>query len=133
MTLNLPEVARAVGAPGQPPPLAVAGWSVDTRTQNPGDVYFALRGPHHDGHNFIAAAIEKGAAAVVVESVRASLGCTRRSLMPPELVVRDTERALQDLAAWARKKWGGRVIGVTGSAGKTTTKDAIAHLLETAF
>src|ERR1035441_8805407 len=47
MTLNLPEVARAVGAPGQPPPLAVSGWSVDTRTQNRGDVYFALRGPHH--------------------------------------------------------------------------------------
>src|ERR1035438_2427005 len=49
------------------------------------------------------------------------------------LVVPDTGHALQDLAAWARKKWGGRVIAVTGSAGKTTTKDAIAHLLETAF
>ena len=45
----------------------VAGWSVDTRTQNPGDVYFALRGPNHDGHDFYAAAIEKGASAVVVE------------------------------------------------------------------
>ena len=53
--------------------------------------------------------------------------------MPPELVVRDTERALQDLGAWARQKWGGRVVAVTGSAGKTTTKDAIAHLLETEF
>src|ERR1019366_5070585 len=104
MTLDLQQVARAMRAAGAPRPVKVTGWSVDTRTQNPGDLYFALRGPHHDGHNFIAAAIEKGAAAVVVESVRASLGCTRRSLMPPELVVRDTERALQDLAAWARKK-----------------------------
>src|ERR1022692_1165385 len=136
MTLNLQEVARAVGASAQPPSLAVGGWSVDTRTQNRGDVYFALRGPNHDGHDFLAAAIEKGAAAVVVEgSVRASLGCTRRPrghpLMPPaQLVVPDTERALQDLASWARQRWGGRVIGVTGSAGKTTTKDAIAHLLE---
>src|ERR1035441_912400 len=68
MTLNLQEVARAVGAGSHPPPLEVAGWSVDTRTQNPGDVYFALRGPNHDGHDFLPAAIEKGAAAVVVES-----------------------------------------------------------------
>jgi UDP-N-acetylmuramoyl-tripeptide--D-alanyl-D-alanine ligase len=124
MTLNLQEVARAVGADAQPPPLDVAGWSVDTRTQNPGDVYFALRGPNHDGHNFLRAAIEKGASAVVVE---------RAAGLPCELVVPDTERALQDLGAWARQKWGGQVIGVTGSAGKTTTKDAIAHLLETEF
>src|ERR1035441_370208 len=100
MTLNLAEVAGAVGAAAHPPPLAVAGWSVDTRTQNRGDVYFALRGPNYDGHNFLTAAIEKGAAAVVVEGVRASLGCTRRSLMPPELVVRDTGRALEELGAW---------------------------------
>src|ERR1017187_3779823 len=135
MTLNLQEVARAVGAEGHPPPQAVAGWSVDTRTQNRGDVYFALRGPNHDGHDFLDAAIPKGAAAVVVEgSVRASLGCTRRPrghpLMPQQLVVPDTERALQDLASWARQRWGGRVLAVTGSAGQTTTKDAIAHLVE---
>ena len=123
MTLNLQEVALAIGANTHPPPLAVAGWSVDTRTQNPGDVYFALRGPNHDGHDFLDAAIDKGASAVVVE--RADGRC------PCELVVPDTERALQDLGAWARQKWGGKVIGVTGSAGKTTTKDAIAHLLET--
>ncbi len=122
MTLNLQEVALAVGADTHLPPLAVAGWSVDTRTQNPGDVYFALRGPNHDGHNFLSAAIEKGASAVVVD---------RATGLPNELVVPDTERALQDLGAWARQKWGGQVIGVTGSAGKTTTKDAIAHLLET--
>src|SRR3954454_24400692 len=121
MTLNLQEVALAMGAVAHPPSLAVAGWSVDTRTQNPGDVYFALRGPNHDGHKFLTAAIEKGASAVVVDHA-ANLPC--------ELVVPDTERALQDLGAWARTAWGGRVIGVTGSAGKTTTKDAIAHLLE---
>src|ERR1035441_5306043 len=81
MTLNLQEVARAIGADSHLPPLEITGWSVDTRTQNPGDVYFALRGPNHDGHDFLAAAAEKGASAVVVESpVRASRGCTRRRL-----------------------------------------------------
>src|ERR1035437_3035559 len=169
MTLNLQDVASAIGAAAHPPPLAVAGWTVDTRTQNPGDVYFALRGPNHDGHNFLSAAIEKGAAAVVVgqgsrpvgmgvppaklhEKLDAlggacfSLPVGRQAgqacffdpvypseARPPpcELVVPDTGRALQALASWARHKWGGTVIGVTGSAGKTTTKDAIAHLLET--
>src|ERR1035441_10141504 len=148
MTLNLQEVARAMGAGSHPPPLDVTGWSVDTRTQNPGDVYFALRGPNHDGHDLLAAAAEKGASAVVVgrASQRVQVG---RPPSPanlpggselrsdwqaeacPTLIVPDTEQALQDLAAWARQKWGGPIVAVTGSAGKTTTKDAIAHLLET--
>jgi UDP-N-acetylmuramoyl-tripeptide--D-alanyl-D-alanine ligase len=120
MTLDLQEVARVMRAAGNPPPLQVTGWSVDTRTQNPGDLYFALRGPNHDGHDFAAAAAAKGAAGVVVE---------RSTGAPNELLVSDTLEALQELAAWARARWGGTVVGVTGSAGKTTTKDAIAHLL----
>src|ERR1035437_4405472 len=131
MTLNLQDVASAIGAAAHPPPLAVAGWTVDTRTQNPGDVYFALRGPNHDGHNFLSAAIEKGSAAVVVGQASWPVYPSEARTPPCELVVPDTQRALQDLGAWARHKWGGTVIGVTGSAGKTTTKDAIAHLLET--
>lgn len=124
MTLKLQEVARAMHAEGDPRAVEVSGWSVDTRTQNPGDVYFALRGPNHDGHNFIAAAAEKGAAAVVIERRWGVQNST-----PNELLVSDTLKALADLGAWARLHWGGEVIGVTGSAGKTTTKDAIAHLL----
>jgi UDP-N-acetylmuramoyl-tripeptide--D-alanyl-D-alanine ligase len=120
MTLDLQEVAAVMGAAGAPPSMKVAGWSVDTRTQNTGDVFFALRGPNFDGHNFVKAAHEKGAAAAVVE---------QKSGEPNELMVSDTLVALQQLAGWARGHWGGRVIGVTGSAGKTTTKDAIAHLL----
>jgi UDP-N-acetylmuramoyl-tripeptide--D-alanyl-D-alanine ligase len=120
MTLDIQEVAASIGAEGNPGTGLAAGWSVDTRTQNRGDVYFALRGPNHDGHDYVAAAVEKGAAAVVVE---------RKVGVANELMVGDTLRALQRLGAWARGRWGGKVIGVTGSAGKTTTKDAIAHLL----
>ncbi|MBZ5577775.1 MAG: UDP-N-acetylmuramoyl-tripeptide--D-alanyl-D-alanine ligase [Acidobacteriia bacterium] len=120
MTFKLEEAARTMGATGAARPVEVAGWSVDTRTQNPGDVFFALRGPNHDGHQFVAVALEKGAAAAVVDRSVGAAG---------ELVVSDTLVALQKLAGWARGHWGGRVVGVTGSAGKTTTKDAIAHLL----
>src|ERR1700679_934396 len=135
MTLKLQEVARAMRADGDPRPVDVSGWSVDTRTQNAGDVYFALRGPNFDGHNFIAAAIEKGAAAVVVERrwaipIGGPIGKSGRAPSAAnELLVDDTLQALEDLGAWARLHWSGEVIGVTGSAGKTTTKDAIAHLL----
>jgi UDP-N-acetylmuramoyl-tripeptide--D-alanyl-D-alanine ligase len=109
-----------MSATGKPKPVSVSGWSVDTRTQMPGDVYFALRGSNFDGHDFVESAIGKGAAGVVVE---------RASGAAAELVVSDTLRALQELGRWARRQWGGTVVGVTGSAGKTTTKDAIAHLL----
>jgi UDP-N-acetylmuramoyl-tripeptide--D-alanyl-D-alanine ligase len=121
MTLDLQQVARAMQAAGEAPAIPVAGWSVDTRTQNAGDVYFALRGPSHDGHDYVPQSWGKGAAAVVVERPMDAPGV--------ELVVRDTLRGLQDLGMWARRVWGGMVVGVTGSAGKTTTKDAIAHVL----
>jgi len=122
MTLDLQEAARAMAAE-EARPGAVSGWSVDTRTQQAGDVYFALRG-NQDGHAFVARALEVGAAAVVVDTAS---GVTADG---KALRVADTLQALQDLGAWARRKWGGTVIGVTGSAGKTTTKDAIANLLE---
>src|SRR5581483_8981876 len=124
MTLDLQEVRRVIGAVGTARGVKAAGWTVDTRTQNPGDVYFALRGPNFDGHTFVNAALERQAAAVVVE--RATGPDNDRLLRAP-----DTLAALQDLAHAARASWGGKVIGVTGSAGKTTTKDAIAALLQT--
>lgn len=120
MILDLQETTCVMGAAGAPPAVKVGGWSVDTRTQNPGDVFFALRGPNHDGHSFVGTALEKGAAALVVD---------HPSGAREELVVSDVLAAMQQLAGWARTRWGGRVVGVTGSAGKTTTKDAIAHLL----
>lgn len=123
MTLDLQDFAHAIGAVGKPPSGPVSGWSVDTRTQNAGDVYFALKGPNFDGHAFVGAALERGASAVVVDGSLPAAAPTRL------LTVGDTLRALQEGGAWARRQWSGTVVGVTGSAGKTTTKDAIADLL----
>jgi UDP-N-acetylmuramoyl-tripeptide--D-alanyl-D-alanine ligase len=120
MTFDLQVVARALGLSSAFAG-TVTGWSVDTRTLEPGDLFFALRGPNHDGHDHVATAFEKGAIAAVVDRDVAVAG--------PLLKVSDSLEALQDLASWARTHWDGEVVGVTGSAGKTTTKDAIAHML----
>ena len=115
--------ARAASAPGR----KIKGWSIDSRTLEPGDLFFALRGPQQDGHEYVQAALAKDAAGAVVDGAGAVIDAAagERNLF----VVDDTLAALQELAAWARCRWGGRVVGVTGSAGKTTTKDLIAHLL----
>jgi UDP-N-acetylmuramoyl-tripeptide--D-alanyl-D-alanine ligase len=118
MTFDLQQVAGVLAQDA--PRAGIRGWSVDTRTLEPGDLFFALRGPHHDGHDFLDQAFRKGAAAVVVSSADGHA---------PTLRVPDTLAALEQVAAWARDQWGGRVIGVTGSAGKTTTKEIIAELL----
>jgi UDP-N-acetylmuramoyl-tripeptide--D-alanyl-D-alanine ligase len=97
----------------------VTGWSIDSRTVAPGDLFFALRGPNHDGNAFVDEVLRKGAVAAIANDVQPG----------PVLVVPDTLEALQSTAVWALKQWGGEVIGVTGSAGKTSTKDVIATML----
>ena len=101
----------------------VTGWSVDSRTLQPGDLFFALRGPNHDGNAYIGDAFAKGAAAVVADRDVAAAGIV--------LQVEDSLQALQSVAARARERWRGDVVAVTGSAGKTTTKDVIAEMLAT--
>src|SRR5579872_5583830 len=122
MKFSLRAVAEALGAslPGNPDAM-VTGWSVDSRTLQPGDLFFALRGAVNDGHAHVAEVFEKGALAAVAEE---AVGFEGRVLR-----VDDTLRALQELAAWARHEWRGDVVAVTGSAGKTTTKDVIAEML----
>ncbi len=87
----------------------VTGFSIDTRTLAPGDLFFALRGPVHDGHDYVNAALANGAAAAVVEKDFPGSGNLLR--------VDDTLQTLQQMAREAREKWGGRVVAVTGSAG----------------
>ena len=102
----------------------ITGWSVDTRTVAPGDLFFALRGPNHDGNTYVDDALRKGAVAAIADEKRAG-GAEN----DPVLVVPDSLVALQKIAAWARTRWNGEVVGVTGSAGKTSTKDVIAAML----
>lgn len=101
----------------------VAGWSIDSRTVMPGDLFFALPGETHDGHLHVAEALAKGAIAAVVE---------RPVTAAPVFRVENTLQSLQHLAAYARQWWAGTVVGVTGSAGKTGTKDILAHLVAVA-
>jgi UDP-N-acetylmuramoyl-tripeptide--D-alanyl-D-alanine ligase len=98
--------------------------STDTRTLQEGDVFFALKGENFDGHEFVKQAFEKGAAAAVVDEFVPGGVC---------FVVPDTLRALQQFAAAHRKRLGIPLFAVTGSCGKTTTKDLTAALLATRF
>jgi UDP-N-acetylmuramoyl-tripeptide--D-alanyl-D-alanine ligase len=122
VNFTVKEVAHALGLETSSE-REIAGWSIDSRTVGPGDLFVAIRGPNHDGNGYIEDALRRGAVAAIAE--RASSGTV--------LVVRDSLQALQFLASWARTRWGGDVVGVTGSAGKTTTKDAIAELLGVAM
>ncbi|MBI3895268.1 MAG: UDP-N-acetylmuramoyl-tripeptide--D-alanyl-D-alanine ligase [Acidobacteria bacterium] len=113
------------------PELRVRGYSIDSRTLQPGDLFFALPGKRVDGHEFVSAALAAGASAAVVEASRqAEFPALLRSKL---LAVPEPLSALQKLAAAVRRRWGGLVIAVTGSTGKTTTKQMIAALLETRF
>jgi UDP-N-acetylmuramoyl-tripeptide--D-alanyl-D-alanine ligase len=103
--------------------LNASGWSIDSRTVNPGDLFFAIKGEIHDGHAFVGQAFERGAIAAVVSDTIKTSG--------PILQVPDTLAALQQLGQWARRRWAKPIVAVTGSAGKTTTKDIIAELLGT--
>ena len=105
--------------------LVAGGYSIDSRTMTPGQVFFAVVGERVDGHDFVEAALQAGAVAAVVRKDMLA----RYSVKTGLIAVDDTLAALQALAAAVRRLWGKTVVGVTGSTGKTTTKDAIAHVL----
>jgi UDP-N-acetylmuramoyl-tripeptide--D-alanyl-D-alanine ligase len=113
--------AQATGAL----PEAVTGLSIDSRSIAPGEAYFAIKGDIHDGHDFVAAALKAGAALAVVETAQ------RDKFAPdaPLLVVDDVLAGLVDLAHAARARLDAQVIAVTGSVGKTSTKEALRRVL----
>ena len=120
------EMAAAMGAERQGVlPSAIPGVSIDSRTVAPGEAFFALA-DRRDGHDFVDAALAAKAGLAVV-------GAERRGQFPhdaPLLLVPDVLPALRDLAAAARKRTNAKVIGVTGSVGKTSTKDALLLALQ---
>jgi UDP-N-acetylmuramoyl-tripeptide--D-alanyl-D-alanine ligase len=130
MKLSLAKIAEFISATGEFRLEEVArGYSIDSRSVAPGELFFAVKGERLDGHDFVEQALEKGAAAAVVREDQLSRYPNKTRL----LAVEDTLVALQTLATAVRKLWGKPLIAVTGSAGKTTTKDAIAHVLSSRF
>ncbi len=106
-------------------PEAITGVSIDTRTIAPGEAYFAIKGDVHDGHAFVAAALKAGAALAVVERAQRDTFAADA----PLLVVDDVLAGLVGLAIAARARLTGQVVAVTGSVGKTSTKEALRRVL----
>jgi UDP-N-acetylmuramoyl-tripeptide--D-alanyl-D-alanine ligase len=112
---------------GQGMPTGMAGLSIDTRTILPGEIFFAIPGSTHDGHDYVAAAFKRGAAAAVINRSQK----TRFADTPPGLliVVDDTHRALLDMALYLRRNSIASFAGITGSNGKTTTKEMLYAIM----
>ena len=131
------------------------GYSIDSRTIRPSELFFAVKGEKFDGHDFVSQALENGAVAAVVSKEKLSTisshvapdalvrgrrvrggwapAPTQAQSAPVLIPVEDTLLALQSLATAVRRLWAKPLVAVTGSAGKTTTKEAIAHVLASKF
>jgi len=130
MRLPLGRIAEFTGATGEFDASAVANaYSIDSRTVAPGELFFAVKGERLDGHEFVEQALAAGALAAVVGREQAARYAGRHRL----LVVTDPIIALQRLGAAVRRLWGRKLVAVTGSTGKTTTKEAIAQVLGMRF
>ena len=128
-TIRLEDLLAATGGrligPAPPASFSIAGASVDSRRVTPGSIFVALRGERADGHAFVADALRAGAVAALVErpvDLPADIDA-------PQVVVADALRALQELAAWWRSRHAVRVVGITGSTGKTIAKEITADVL----
>lgn len=106
-------------------PAGITGISIDSRTIKPGEAYFAIKGDVHDGHAFVDAALKAGAALAVVEAAQRG----KFSADAPLLVVEDVLAGLVELGIAARARLKARVVAVTGSVGKTSTKEALLRVL----
>jgi UDP-N-acetylmuramoyl-tripeptide--D-alanyl-D-alanine ligase len=136
MTLTLGQIADWIHAEGDFDSAKEAvGYSIDSRTVGAGELFFAVKGERVDGHDYVEAAIANGAVAAVVSQhwLAPAEFDECRVLRVPDDCDDCVLVAMQKLANRVRREWGGRVIGVTGSAGKTTTKECVAQVLSANF
>ncbi len=136
MKLTLARIAEFVSGAGRYDGAAMAeGYSIDSRTVRPGELFFAVKGERLDGHDFVEQALSRGAIAAVVrkDQVERYSNLSGSAGSAGVIAVDDTLTALQTLATAVRKIWGKTAIGITGSMGKSNTKEAMAHLLATKF
>jgi UDP-N-acetylmuramoyl-tripeptide--D-alanyl-D-alanine ligase len=132
MRWTIAQVAGALGTrpgAGLDPVARLAGVSIDSRTIRVGELFIAIHGPRHDGHDHVASALECGAVAAVV--AEAQLAKYAGWISDRCIPVADTFEALKQLGRAVRAAWGGKIAGITGSVGKTTTKEILAALLGT--
>lgn len=130
MRLSLARVAQILGSTGEFDGATLAqGYSLDSRAIKPGELFFAVKGERLDGHDYVEAALANGAVAAVIERQHFQRFASTKAL----ITVDDTLAALQRLAMAVRRDWGKPVVAITGSAGKTTTKELIATVLGTRY
>ncbi len=131
IALTAAEVAAVAGGRlvSGDPNQRIGRWSIDSRTVAAGDMFVAIRGDRFDGHEFVTAALAAGAAGAVVARAPAAPETGHGRPGPLLIVVADTTRALQDVAREVRRRSGAKVVAITGSAGKTTTKELTAEFL----
>ncbi|MBF0499035.1 MAG: UDP-N-acetylmuramoyl-tripeptide--D-alanyl-D-alanine ligase [Candidatus Riflebacteria bacterium] len=130
---NLQDLVAAVhGSPQDISPLPITGFSIDSRTIKPGEAFFAIKGENYDGHAFIENVLKTKAGAIVANTFPSDLNTENTRHQQARCaciqVSGDTLEALQMAAKWHRARHSGRFVGVTGSNGKTSTKEMLSHL-----
>ena len=132
LVFSIDEIAEAISGQviSDKPEMKVQSFSIDSRRVKAGDLFFAIQGKHFDGHQFVEEAVARGAVGVVISDVSSLNPKTGTSKEAFVIVVQDTVRALQLLGLFIRRVSRARVVAITGSVGKTTTKELSAALLE---
>jgi UDP-N-acetylmuramoyl-tripeptide--D-alanyl-D-alanine ligase len=135
LSLSAADVAAVTGGriSRGDPALAIGRISIDSRAIAPGDFFVAIRGDRFDGHEFVSEALQRGASGALVHRTPAATPVASGAAGTVVIQVEDTTRALQEIAHDVRRRSGTKVVAITGSAGKTTTKEVAAEFLAASY